>query len=149
MIVRDPDPVLRQVAAPVEKIKLAKLTAKRLGMAMQESARAGRPAAGLAAPQIGESVRVFVLADYATPFINPVLTEWSEETDVAKEGCLSLPADMLVPVERSTEVAIRALDTKGNARVHRLTGFLARAAQHELDHLDGVLITDRRAAAAA
>lgn len=147
MILRVPDPMLRQKAKPVEKIKLARMTAKRLGLAMQQSARDGRPAAGLAAPQIGEPVRVFVLRDFPTPFINPVLIEESGETNISTEGCLSLPAATLVPVERSISVVIEALDSKGRTRRHELTGFISRAAQHELDHLDGILITDRRASA--
>jgi len=98
---------------------------------------AAHQGAGLAAPQIGVDWRVFILADDQQPFVNPVIAERSAETDVQDEGCLSLPG-IIVAVRRNLSVTVQA---KG--RRVQLRGMAARIAQHEIDHLDGVLITDR------
>jgi len=90
--------------------------------------------AGLAAPQIGESLRVFVMG--RDSFVNPVITHRSAETDVEEEGCLSLPGT-LVAVRRNVSVTVRTAGA-----IHKLTGMPARIAQHEIDHLNGVLFID-------
>ncbi|MFA5027755.1 MAG: peptide deformylase, partial [Candidatus Methylomirabilota bacterium] len=74
-------------------------------------------------------------------FINPEIIGASEETAVAEEGCLSFPK-LYVPVERPAEVVLRYLDRDGNVQVLNAKGLLARAIQHELDHLNGVLLVD-------
>jgi peptide deformylase len=79
-------------------------------------------------------------------FINPEIIGASEETAVAEEGCLSFPK-LYVPVERPAEVVLRYLDRDGTMQVLNAKGLLARAIQHELDHLNGVLLIDHMTAA--
>ena len=105
---------------------------------------------GLAAPQIGVSLRVCVLDlnDEDNPeggrwiFVNPVIVESSDEEDKASEGCLSIP-EMEEIVTRRVRVKVRGFDVAGEAIEVEADGLLARALQHELDHLDGVLFIDR------
>jgi peptide deformylase len=109
---------------------------------------------GLAAPQIGRNIRVFVvdltpwgedepeLADFRHTFINPEIYEWSEEKDYYNEGCLSLPGlheDVLRPVS----IKMRWLDENFEQHDAEFTGRPARVIQHEYDHLDGKVFTDR------
>jgi peptide deformylase len=107
------------------------------------------PGRGLAAPQIGVSQRVFVMdttwkeGDYAPRvFVNPVVLSESEEVQENAEGCLSLP-DMTTLVTRPIAVTMRWQDVTGGWFAERLTGFSAICAQHEFDHLDGILTIDR------
>jgi len=99
---------------------------------------------GLAATQVGVLRRLFVFVDGDEDrvIVNPVLTRTSEETEVDDEGCLSLRG-VLVPVERSTRVVIEGVDAKGEPVSLELEAPSSRVVQHELDHLDGVLIIDR------
>ena len=99
---------------------------------------------GLAATQVGVLRRLFVFVDGDEDrvIVNPVLTQTSEETEVDDEGCLSLRG-VLVPVERSTRVVIEGVDAKGEPVSLELEAPSSRVVQHELDHLDGVLIIDR------
>jgi peptide deformylase len=99
---------------------------------------------GLAATQVGVLQRLFVFVDEGEDrvLVNPVITKRSSDTEVDDEGCLSL-RDVLVPVERANAVTIEGLDVSGE-RVELELGLpSARVVQHELDHLDGVLIIDR------
>lgn len=98
---------------------------------------------GLAAPQVGESIRLCLVTinDKMIPLINPEILWKNEETKGMEEGCLSLPGTNIV-VERPTEIGLRFTDTKGNTKEITLKGFDARVVQHEVDHLDGVLIVD-------
>jgi peptide deformylase len=99
---------------------------------------------GLAANQVGVLRRLFVFVhdgeDLAV--VNPVITPRSDELEVDEEGCLSL-RDVQVPVERSTSVAVAGYDAAGNVLELALELPSSRVVQHELDHLDGVLIIDR------
>ena len=99
--------------------------------------------AGLAAPQIGESLAVTVarIGGDFLPLINPELLWSSEEMLTAEEGCLSLP-DVWVQAPRAAEVIIRFQDEKGKKQERKLTAWDARVAQHEIDHLKGKLIVD-------
>jgi len=99
---------------------------------------------GLAATQVGVLRRLFVFVDGDEDrvVVNPVLTKTSEETEVDDEGCLSLRG-VLVPVERPTTVTIEGVDAKGEPVSLELEAQSSRVVQHELDHLDGVLIIDR------
>jgi peptide deformylase len=99
---------------------------------------------GLAGNQVGVLRRVFVFVDEDEEHavVNPVLTWRSGETDVDDEGCLSLQG-VAVPVERPVEVTLEGLDVRGEPQRFELSGLSARVAQHELDHLDGILILDR------
>ena len=103
---------------------------------------------GLAAPQVGVLQRVFVYRagadDPVRVLINPEIAERSEETEVDTEGCLSLlGGEVTVPVERHERVVARGLDESGEPVEVEAQGLEARVIQHELDHLDGVLIIDR------
>ena len=98
---------------------------------------------GLAAPQIGESLRICIalLHGKVTAFVNPNIACGSREKETAEEGCLSLP-DTLVPVPRARAITIRFQNRKGKEEERNLEGLPARILQHEIDHLDGILITD-------
>jgi peptide deformylase len=100
-------------------------------------------ALGLAAPQIGVAKRVFVtnVEGQLHYFINPTITR-KEGSITTKEGCLSFPATF-ERIERSSEVAIEAIDADGKEFTCELNGMDAVAAQHEYDHLDGVLFIDK------
>ena len=99
---------------------------------------------GLAATQVGVLRRLFVFVDDGEDrvIVNPVITQSSREIDLDDEGCLSL-RDVLVPVERPTKVTIEGVDAKGAPVKLELEPPSSRVVQHELDHLDGVLIIDR------
>lgn len=99
---------------------------------------------GLAAPQINRSIRLAVaeVDDQLYYFINPEITSYSQEKIVFEEGCLSLPGQFF-PIVRSEEITLRYQNEKGLPKKLRATGFLAIVIQHEIDHLDGVLIINR------
>jgi peptide deformylase len=101
---------------------------------------------GLAATQVGIVRRLFVFdrgdGQGAAALVNPVIVSRSEEVETADEGCLSLQG-VLVPVERAASVRIEGKDERGKDVAYDLEANPARCAQHELDHLDGVLIIDR------
>ncbi|TSC79258.1 MAG: methionyl-tRNA formyltransferase [Candidatus Peregrinibacteria bacterium Gr01-1014_25] len=98
---------------------------------------------GLAAPQVGQSLRVCIakINDRLTPLINPRITWRSPAMDDAEEGCLSLPG-VYVHVRRPQSIVVEYTDVKGRAQERRLADLDARVVQHEVDHLDGVLIVD-------
>ena len=137
-----PDPVLRLRGRRVEDFDedLLRLV-ERMTALMQ-----GASGAGLAATQVGVLRRLFVYhpAEDETPvaLVNPEIVSSSDEVDVDDEGCLSLQG-VLVPVERHVAVTITAKDPTGADVRLELEGFDARVCQHELDHLDGVLMLDR------
>jgi peptide deformylase len=100
---------------------------------------------GLAAPQIGIPLRFFVTdvpGDKPRLFINPEIVSRSIETWALEEGCLSLPG-IRKNVMRPIQIKVKATDLKGRAFTLECGGLLARCIQHEYDHLDGVLFTDR------
>jgi peptide deformylase len=100
---------------------------------------------GLAATQVGVLRRVFVFApdeDGSRAVVNPRIVERSDETVTEEEGCLSLQG-VRVPVERAARIVLEGKDAAGDDVRYELEGMGARAAQHESDHLDGVLIIDR------
>ena len=139
-----PDPVLRMKAKEVELFDepLAAL-AERMSALMQEAR-----GVGLAAPQIGVLQRLLVFqADEADPvraLVNPRVVSASEEVEVADEGCLSLgAATVVVGVERPEAVVIEARSPEGEQLSLEVDGLTARVLQHEVDHLDGILILDR------
>ena len=99
---------------------------------------------GLAATQVGVLRRLFVFVDEGEDrvLVNPTITKRSSDTEVDDEGCLSL-RDVLVPIERARIVTIEGFDARGEPVKLELEPASSRVAQHELDHLDGVLIIDR------
>ena len=134
------DPVLKTRAAPVDSFdeSLVRLTQDML-VTMRDN-----EGVGLAANQVGRLKRVFVAAieDDEYVIVNPVLSDWSETTESAQEGCLSIPG-ILVDVERPTGVTVSGQDLSGEPLQIVASELLARVLQHEVDHLDGVLILDR------
>ena len=144
-IVEVPDPVLRGVAEPVESIDEG---VRDLARDMLETMYAA-PGRGLAAPQVGLALRLFVMdvawkegAPDPQVFINPEVLGVSDETATREEGCLSIPG-RLSRVTRPAEVALRWLDLDGAVQKDTFDGFAATCVQHEIDHLDGILCIDR------
>jgi peptide deformylase len=136
------DPVLRAAALPVDRFDAAlKAEVERMGALMHDAL-----GVGLAATQLGVLHRVLVYRAYAddpvTALVNPVLEWTSEELEAGEEGCLSLPG-VHVEVERPARVRVRAQDEEGQEREVEAEGLEARVIQHEIDHLEGVLILDR------
>jgi len=104
---------------------------------------------GLAAPQIGHKLAMCLVVKQIKEqplqeflLINPKITKFSTSTDIRWEGCLSIP-DLYCRVQRSKEVTLEYTDLSGKLQKLKASGFFARVIQHELDHLQGVLITDK------
>jgi peptide deformylase len=148
------DPVLRE---PARELSLEELRSPEIQALIDDLIETRRAAsgAGLAAPQIGESVRIAVAEnDGANPrypykppipltvLVNPVIDGTADESELINEGCLSLP-DVRAEVRRQMSISVRYLDRDGNERVERKRGLTAGTFQHEVDHLNGTLITDR------
>jgi peptide deformylase len=136
------DPVLRATAVPVERFdETLAAEIENMGGLMHDAL-----GVGLAATQLGVLHRVLVYQAHAedpvTALVNPVLEWSSEEREAAEEGCLSLPG-VHVEVERATQVRVRAQDAEGKQIEVEAEGLEARVIQHEIDHLDGILILDR------
>jgi peptide deformylase len=136
------DPVLRAVAVPVERFDedLAQ-EAESMGRLMHDAL-----GVGLAATQLGILHRVLVYQAYAddpvSVLVNPEIEWRSDELELAEEGCLSLPG-VHVEVERNAAIRVRARDAAGDEIEVDAEGLEARVIQHEIDHLDGVLVLDR------
>jgi peptide deformylase len=136
------DPVLRATALPVERFDEDLVEeVERMGELMHDAL-----GVGLAATQIGILHRVLVYRAYTddplTALVNPVIEWSSEELETAEEGCLSLPG-VHVEVERAARLRARGRDAHGQEILVEAEGLEARVIQHELDHLDGILILDR------
>jgi peptide deformylase len=136
------DPVLRTKARPVDQLD----GALRDEIAHMSSLMGDALGVGLAAPQVGVLNRLLVYrVQHEAPvsvLINPEVEWRGKETEEMEEGCLSLPG-VHVDVERPIYVRVRALDQNGEPIVIEASGLEARVIQHEVDHLDGVLILDR------
>jgi peptide deformylase len=142
-------PVLRERARPLNKSDIKSAVVQRLIDDMIDTMHEYR-GVGLAGPQVHEGLRVFVaLLDddpdsdsEASVLINPEIVPDADSMHEGWEGCLSIP-DIRGLVPRYTDITVRALDRGGRSVQHVLKGFAARVAQHETDHLDGVLFVDR------
>jgi peptide deformylase len=136
------EPALRTRSRPVEQFDDAlRNEVKRMGQLMIDSV-----GVGLAANQVGVLHRLLVYRVHpqspVTALVNPEI-EWAgDELEVLEEGCLSLP-NVHVDVERPVHIVVRALDEYGEPRLIEASGLEARVIQHEIDHLDGVLVLDR------
>jgi len=136
------DPVLRAKAVPVERFdeKLRQEIA-RMGLLMQDAL-----GIGLAATQLGVMHRLFVYRvepdSEVKALVNPLVEADGDELETAEEGCLSIPG-VHVEVERPAQIRVRGQDASGEPVEFAADGLEARVIQHELDHLDGVLILDR------
>lgn len=149
-ILQQDHPQLRTVSRTVrqEEIGGEYLTGviRRLKQAMNEE----KDSAAIAAPQIGENIRVFIISEKILPemieedrvFINPQITKRSKRKIKAEEGCLSLRW-LYGDVERHEKVTVHALDETGKPVTYGGSGLVAQAFQHEVDHLDGILFTDK------
>ncbi len=137
-------PVLRRVADPIDPAAVTTPAVQALIRDLLDTVEE-YDGAGLAAPQIHESLRAVVLAfddQGMRVWINPVLTPLTEDQAFSFEGCLSVPG-LRGLVGRSTRVRVQALDETGAALDFELEGFAAVVAQHECDHLDGVVYVDK------
>jgi len=148
-IVTLPDPVLRRKAKPVDRFDDS---FQSLVDDMIETMRAA-PGVGLAAPQMGASQRLIVV-EYPEDdeqedapkklfvIVNPEVKATSEEVETGMEGCLSVPG-LLGDVDRNVSMTIKGLNRRGSPMRVKAKGWLARIFQHEIDHLDGIVYTDR------
>jgi peptide deformylase len=136
-----PDVALKMAARPVDEFddELRDLV-ERMKRLMRDA-----HGIGLAATQVGVLRRIFVFTpakDVVVAVANPEIVERSKETDIVEEGCLSIQG-VLVPIERPLRITLEGKDENGEDVRFELEDIYARAAQHEADHLDGVLIIDR------
>lgn len=146
-VVRYPAPVLKAQAAPIAPGDEALALARDL----VDTMRASPACVGIAAPQIGAGLRAFCMdvtghrkarsCHGLVVLLNPVVVA-REGADVAREGCMSLP-DFTGNVGRATRLVVEGLTPEGEVRVIDADAFEARALQHEIDHLDGLLFLDR------
>ncbi len=142
-----PDDRLRQVSEPVEDFDEA---LRAFIENLEETRLAGPSAVGIAAPQVGRFQRIVIVdvsGKKGVPnhghqvLVNPEITHW-DGFEIGREGCLSVP-DFTGNVIRATRIKLGARDPWGNPLEFEMEGFEARAVQHEIDHLDGLLFVDR------
>jgi peptide deformylase len=141
-VVKYGDPALRAQARPIDRFDAALVEeVRRMGHLMHDAY-----GIGLAATQLGVMHRVLVyrteMEGAVAALVNPVLEWASKDKESAEEGCLSLPG-VAVEVERPIHVRVHAQDERGDPILVEASGLEARVIQHEMDHLDGVLILDR------
>lgn len=146
-ILKYPDPRLKQESRPVEHFDDALRAFIR---DLEETMRASPGGVGIAAPQVGRFERIVIVDVSSKPkikhhgrmvLINPEITAW-DGFAVGREGCMSVP-DYTGNVIRAERIRLEALDEFGNAVSFDCEGYEARAVQHEIDHLDGLLFLDR------
>ncbi len=147
-IVQVPDPVLRQNAAPVPVADISKKPIQSLLEDMKAAVDHEEDAVAIAAPQLGQSVRIFVVSKKINKkyeedlvFINPEIIRLGKEKKIMQEGCLSVRWKY-GDVKRATTASVRALNEHGNEFVMNGRGLLAQIFQHEVDHLNGILFID-------
>jgi peptide deformylase len=152
-IVQKENPVLRKVAELIPVADIIKPKIQKLVKDMSEVLRSQDDGVALAAPQVGESLRLFIVSgkifDKSSKkadksdlvFINPVLKKISSERRLLEEGCLSI-RPVYGKVLRATKATIEAYDEMGKKITRGASGLLAHIFQHEIDHLEGILFTD-------
>ena len=140
-IVKYPNPILRKKSEEIKDPTDPKI--KQLVADMTATLRA-HEGLGLAASQVGYNLCLFVIEvdDELFILINPQIKKLSGDEVLMEEGCLSFPGKYL-PVKRYQKIKVKALDSNGKKQLIRAKGLLARALQHEIDHLDGTLFIDR------
>ncbi len=140
-IITYPNPILTKPCQPI--INPTDLKIKQLITEMTQAMRA-HDGIGLAAPQIGKNIRLFLVEiDHnLMVFINPEIQKLSGKEIRMEEGCLSFPGKYL-PIVRPSKVKIKFINATGQKQIIKATGLLARAIQHEFDHLEGILFTER------
>ncbi len=134
-------PILRRKTEHVPKVTKE---IQKLIKDMEETTIANK-GAGIAAPQVNRSERICLAMIHKklTPLINPEITWRSEDMETMEEGCLSLP-DLWLHIARPREIIVHFQTGAGRKRELKLSDFNARVVQHEVDHLEGILITDHR-----
>jgi peptide deformylase len=135
-----PDPILKKICVKVQHVS----TVQQVIEELTDTLRAWEDGVGLAAPQIGWQTRVFVLKEPSgkiQAYVNPLILRKSRDTAVEVEGCGSIPGKKLL-IERPRAIVARWTTAQGANRAMQITDFQARAYLHELDHLNGILITD-------
>ncbi|MBI4136357.1 MAG: peptide deformylase [Candidatus Vogelbacteria bacterium] len=144
------DPILRQ-EAPVVTAALPSVKINQIISTMRETLTAHPDGVALAAPQIGVSLRLFIVSpqalgrppgDQTLVFINPRIVKSSRRQVELIEGCLSV-RQVYGRIKRPEKVTIQALDEKGRRFTRHTAGLLAQIVQHEIDHLDGILFIDK------
>lgn len=145
-ILKYPREILRQKAEEIKDIESPEI--KELILDMLETLDAVN-GLGLAAPQVGKSIRLCIVKNDRDPgsktyiLLNPKIKSKSWRKKIEEEGCLSFP-EKFIPIKRSVSVKVFALDKDGRKISIKASGLLARAFQHEIDHLDGILIIDKK-----
>lgn len=146
-ILQYPDERLKQLSEPVQEFNEELI---HFVVALEETMRAGPGGVGIAAPQVGRFERIVIVDVSSRPkikhhgclvLVNPEITEW-EGMKVGREGCMSVP-DYTGNVIRAEKIKLHACDEYGAEQHYEMEGYEARAVQHEVDHLDGLLFLDR------
>ena len=139
-IIRYPNPVLRKKCRAIKRIdsKISKLIDDMIET-MHEA-----PGVGLAAPQVGENIKLIVIdiGEGAFPLINPKITKKNKTLQTYEEGCLCFPG-IVGEVSRPSEIVVEGQDKKGKKTIIEAQGFLSTVLQHEIDHLEGIVFIDR------
>jgi len=135
-----PNPVLRKKCQEVTEITDE---IRNLSQDIKETVKQ-KDGLGLAAPQIGELKRIIIVqaVNGAEVFINPKITRKSKGTEIREEGCLSFPG-LFLKIKRAGEIEMEFLNLRGEKKEMKAGGLSARIFQHEIDHLDGILLIDR------
>ena len=146
-IITYPDERIRTPCDPVERFDTE---LEQFMHSLEETMRAGPGGVGIAAPQVGHFIRAVIVDVSSKPkianhgrivLINPEIQHW-EGMSKGREGCMSVP-DYTGDVMRAKSIKVKGYDLKGNTIEYESSGFEARAIQHEIDHLDGLLFLDR------
>jgi peptide deformylase len=142
-IIKYPNDFLRERTREVKVEELKDPKVQRLILEMAKTMETEK-GVGLAAPQVGSDLRICTIAsnDEVYVLINPKIKSSSRKKDIFEEGCLSFPGKFF-PVERPIKVKVQARDTEGKKVKIKADGLFARVLQHEIDHLDGILVIDR------
>lgn len=142
-IIKNPNPILRKISKSVDEKNIKAKDFQRFCIDMAAT-MAKKDGVGLAAPQVGKNIRLFVIntKDGFQFFINPKITKKSLIKEWSEEGCLSVP-DTFGQVKRPKKIVCECLDENGEKRKVEATGLMAVVIQHENDHLDGILFIDK------
>jgi len=142
-IIKYPNDLLRRKTREVKVEELKSPKVQRLVFDMAKTMEVEK-GVGLAAPQVGSDLRICTIrvGEESYVLINPKIKSSSRKKDIFEEGCLSFPGEFF-PVERPLKVKVQARDLEGKKFKIKADGLLARVLQHEIDHLEGILVIDR------
>lgn len=153
-IVTEGDPVLRHTAATLSTADITSAATQKLIADMATALSKERFGVAIAAPQVGVSVQLFLVAgptlarikktehEEHLVCINPTVIKQSKKQRVSSEGCLSVPGVYGTKVSRADKISMQYLDAQGQSQTYNASGFLAQIFQHEIDHLQGILYID-------